>query len=413
MAQTNYRWNFTVNAMDISFYTLALNMVSQTTILPLLVAQLTNSKLAIGLVPAVFSLGFFLPQLLTASYTERLRLKKPFLMLWGALGERSPYLWIGLIILLLGKTHPILTLIGLYLGVLIATGSAGMLTPAWYDLIAKVIPINRRGLWSGVGNGTGAFLGIAGAAAAGYFLTNWPFPTNYALCFLTASVFFYLSLGSLALNREPESETVKPHISLLSYLQQLPAVLRRDRNYQIFLVSRSMANLGGMASGFFIVYASERFGMNGAEVGTLTGVLVGSQALMNLLWGVTGDRKGHKLVLTASSFALALASLSALLVPTGALFWVVFFLLGISLAGDAVSGFNIILEFCAPEDRPTYIGLTNTLLAPVKALAPIIGGWLATWLGYRPMFSIALAIAVLGGGMLAIWLREPRDQMRS
>ncbi len=86
-------------------------------------------------------------------------------------------------------------------------------------------------------------------------------------------------------------------------------------------------------------------------------------------------------------------------------------MVGAALAGDAVSGLNIILEFCQPEDRPTYIGLTNTLLAPVKTLAPLAGGWLATWLGYAPMFSVALAGAVLGTVMLAVWVKEPRKHI--
>ena len=32
----------------------------------------------------------------------------------------------------------------------------------------------------------------------------------------------------------------------------------------------------------------------------------------------------------------------------------IFILLGTATAGDTVSGFNIIVEFCEPEDRPTY-----------------------------------------------------------
>ena len=79
-----------------------------------------------------------------------------------------------------------------------------------------------------------------------------------------------------------------------------------------------------------------------------------------------------------------------------------------SIAADAVSGLNIILEFSDPADRPTYIGLTNTLLAPSKVLAPIIGGWLATWLGYPSLFLVALSMALFGCLLLGVWLREPR-----
>jgi MFS family permease len=406
--EANYRWNFSVNVLDISFYMLALNMVSQTTILPMMVSQLTSSKFAVGLIPALFSMGFFLPQLLTAGYTEGLKLKKPFIIVFSAFVERVPYLVIGVVVWIFARSAPVVTLVLFYLLLLLAAGTAGILTPAWYDMIAKVIPVERRGLYSGVGNGLGAFMGIAGAGLAGWLLTQFSFPQNYALCFVVASVFFAISWVGLALNREPESEIVKQHAGLLVYLKQLPALLRRDRNLQAYLISRSVANLGGMASGFFIVYGAEKFGMNGAEVGGLTAMLVGSQALMNLLWGLLGDRKGHKIVLVGSTIALALAALAALLAQSELMLWLVFFLVGVALAGDSVSGLNIILEFCAPEDRPTYIGLTNTLLAPIKTLSPLIGGWLATWLGYPPMFVVALVMAVAGSLLLQGWVKEPR-----
>jgi MFS family permease len=232
---------------------------------------------------------------------------------------------------------------------------------------------------------------------------------SYALCFLLAFAAFVISWIGLALNREPDSPTIKTHPSFLYYIKQLPNVLQRDRNYRIYLVSRSVANLGSMAAGFFIVYGAEQYGVDGAMAGFLTGAMVGSQTLWNLLWGVLGDRKGHKLVLTGSALMMALAALAPLLMTSPAVLWVVFFLLGAAAGGETVSGLNIILEFCAPEDRPTYIGLTNTLLAPLKALAPILGGWLATWLGYSPLFGVAFMLSLLGSGLLAWWVREPRD----
>jgi MFS family permease len=52
------------------------------------------------------------------------------------------------------------------------------------------------------------------------------------------------------------------------------------------------------------------------------------------------------------------------------------------------------------------------LLAPVKALAPLLGGWLATWAGYQEMFVVALVVAALGGALLTLWVREPRHIQR-
>ena len=242
----------------------------------------------------------------------------------------------------------------------------------------------------------------------GNLLSNLECGSNFALCFFVASVAMVISWSGLALNREPESPTVKTRTPLGHYLRQLPSVLRRDRNYVRFLISRSIANVGGMAGGFFIVYGTSRFGVGGAQVGALTAVLVGSQAVANILWGMVGDRRGHKLVLGGASLCMMLTTAVASLGSSAPWLWATFALMGVSLAADSVSGMNIILEFCSPEERPTYIGLTNTLLAPSKALAPLLGGWLATWAGYRGMFVVALIAAGLGAALLGLWVLEPR-----
>jgi len=151
------------------------------------------------------------------------------------------------------------------------------------------------------------------------------------------------------------------------------------------------------------------FAIAGREVGGLTAALVGSKAVMNLLWGMASDRKGHKAVLCGAAFSMALAAMVTRMASSPAWLLATFALLGASMAGDSISGMNIILEFCASEDRPTYIGLTNTLLAPVTALAPVLGGWLASGVGYKGMFAVALLVASLGGVLLALWVREPRS----
>ncbi len=404
----NYRWNFSVNVMDLAFYMLAMNLVSQATVMPLLVSQLTDSKLAIGLIPAISSLGFLLPQLFAANFTERLRYKKPFVVLVSSFGERGPFLYIGIIVWLWAVTNPQLALILIFACLVLWAVCAGVAMPAWSDLIAKVIPVQRRGVWSGSANGLGALMGVAGAAVAGRILAEYPFAMNFALCFFLAFGAQIFSWIGLALNREPAGLVVKPHISQNAYFRQLPALLRSDRNYVRYLVSRSVANLGGMAAGFLMVFGSERYGFGGAQVGALTAVLAGSQAVMNLAWGLVADRVGHKLVLVAATFAVVLATTSALLIPSPIAIYVAFIFYGAAMAAEQVSGPNIVLEFGSDADRPTYIGLTNTLLAPMRTLAPIIGGVLATMAGYHSMFGVAIAIGTVGGLMMLLWVRDPR-----
>ncbi len=409
----NFRWNAFVNGLDLVFFSLGSSLVSRETVLPVLVSTLTDSKLAIGLIPALYSVSYYLPQLLMANHAEQLRYKKPFVMFVGGLGERFPYLLIGLTLWFLAESAPHLTLLLLFLFLGVGAAASGMATPAWYDMIAKVIPVQRRGIWSGISNSLGALLAIGGALVVGTILERVAYPTNFTWIFGLAFVAWNISFLGLSLNREPPSQIVKQPTPLRRYLGQLPSILRGDRNFRRFLLSRSVIHLGAMAIGFFTVYGQERFAVSGVQIGIFTALLVASQAITNLAWGMVADRLGHKIVLTVAPLLMAAAILTAWLAPGIEWLMVTFVLLGIYLAADTVSAFNIIVEFAPEQYRPTYIGLTNTLLAPALTLSPLIGGWLATIVGYGGLFTAALLAIGAGVLLMAYWVDEPRRMRAS
>ncbi len=192
------------------------------------------------------------------------------------------------------------------------------------------------------------------------------------------------------------------------YLRRLPQVLRHNPNYARYLTSTAVASLGGMGTSFMIVYASDRYAVTGTQVGTLTALLIGSQAVANLFWGVIADRKGHQGVLVAGSLVAALAVTATWAGDGMAWLWVAFIALGVGTAANAVSRMNIVPEFGGAHDRPTYIGLTKTSLAPVTMAAPVLGGWLIDTVGYVPMFVATAVVSVAGGVLLAAWFRDPR-----
>ncbi len=405
----NLRWNFSVNLIDITFITLAFSLISRETIMPLLIDELTDSKIAIGLVPAIFSISFYLPQLFAANHAERLKRKLPFVMLIGGVLERVPYFLAGFAILFFAESAPLLALLCIYLVIGMGAFGAGLATPAWFTMIGKVLPVNRRGIFFGVSAGLGTVMGIVGAYFVGMVLDEVVYPLNFSALFFAAALFMGISWVGLALNREPESPIVKERIPLRRYFRQLPAILRRNHNFRRYLLSYSIDRLSTMGLGFFIVYGNDHFGLSGADVGLLTAILIGSQALMQLVFGWLGDRQGHKANLMISGFALAGAALLAILATDLRDLIPAFVLLGTSQASDQVSRLNIILEFAVPEDQPTFIGLSNTLLAPVTFLAPIFGGWVAGY-GFDILFSLMLVCGLVGGALMLLWVKEPRHQ---
>ncbi|GAB4110718.1 MAG: MFS transporter [Roseiflexaceae bacterium] len=406
--EKNFRWNFSVNLIDVAFIMFGLNLISRETVIPLLISQLTDSKIAIGALPAIFSLGIYLPQLIGANIAETMPYKKPFVAIVGGIGERLPYLMAGILVFLFAETAPNLALPALMICFGIAGASAGLGTPAWFDLISKVIPVQRRGLFTGLSFGIGALMGLAGSAVIALVLDRWLFPANFAILFGLASIALLISWVGLLLNREPESLNLHAPMRLNAYLQRLPIILRENRNFSRYIGTMAIARAATMASGFFLVYGDERFQLSATDVGILTGILVGGQAILNPIWGMLGDRYGHKVVLACGAFALSLAALLAAFALNLIWLYAAFVLLSAFIAADTASFLTIIPEFCGEADRPTYIGLSNTLLAPVTALAPLFGGWLATVADFPPMFMLAGVLAAAGAALLFIWVREPR-----
>ena len=163
-----------------------------------------------------------------------------------------------------------------------------------------------------------------------------------------------------------------------------------------------------MAFGFLAVYAAQRWRLPDSQAGRFTTAMLTGQALSNLLFGSLADRKGHKLVLEVSTLLGAAAVGLASLAPSPAWFYAVFALTGGATAGFMLSGTMIVFEFGAPDVRPTYIGLSNTTIGVMRAVAPVVGGWLAGAMGYQRLFALTFAVVIAGFALLRWLVREPR-----
>ena len=209
------------------FYALAISLVSRETILPLLVSQLTDSTISVGLIPAIFSLSFLLPQLFVANHAERMRRKLPFVLLGSGLLQRLPYPLIGLALLVFAVDAPEIALALFFVGISIAAFGGGIVTPAWFTMIGKVVPLRRRGIFFGLADGGGLLLGVVGAFFVGRVLDIVDYPGSFALLFLVAGVIHVISWFSLSLTREPASDDIKEAMPLQSLLPAIAGCLAR------------------------------------------------------------------------------------------------------------------------------------------------------------------------------------------
>jgi len=399
----NYRWNFAVNLLDGLFFWPSVAFISATTILPLYISKLTPSPLAVGLLAMIAQSGWFLPQLFTANAVERLARKKPVPVNLGLFLERLP-MFLILFSTLFAVSAPMLALVMALAGYAWHSFGAGIVATGWQDLLARMFPVERRGRFFGTTMFVGAGAGALGAAASAWLLREFAFPLSFFYCFLIASMLTMISWSFLALAREPVEPSRTERMDTRAYMASLPELLRRDQNFRRFLIARVLMALGGMGIGFLTVAAVQRWSIPDSMAGIYTFVYLAGQTAGNLSFGLLADRKGHKLALEIGATAGALAFLLAWLAMEAAWFYAVFALAGIASAAVLVSGILVVMEFSAPEKRPTYVGIANTGAGLAGIVAPLIGAVLAS-VGYNLLFAVSAAFSLLAAVLLHWWVK--------
>jgi MFS family permease len=155
-----------------------------------------------------------------------------------------------------------------------------------------------------------------------------------------------------------------------------------------------------MPIGFYTVYAVQAHEAPGAAIGIMTAIMSVTQVFANVLLGRLGDRKSHQLVMVLGALALSLSALTAWFAPNYTWFYLAFMLAGVAYVTVWATQLVVTLQFARSDQRPAYIGLSNTITAPSALLSPILGGWLAQQAGYQATFWIAIVSAVITLGIL-------------
>ncbi len=193
--EQNYRWNFLVNALDGASFWFGMSFISSTVILPLFVSHFTNNPLLIGLIPFLATAGYLLPQLFVANWVERAPRKKFFPVTLGFFLERMPIFLLAPAAYFLATNQPDLALVTFFVLFAWHTFGAGIIIVGWQDMIAKIIPVEKRGRFFGITNFVGNGTGILGALAVPFVLERSTFPTGYVLAFVAASVLDFPFMG--------------------------------------------------------------------------------------------------------------------------------------------------------------------------------------------------------------------------
>lgn len=417
-AQRHLKRNFSLGVLNGAFFNFFSALLDPSLVLSWFVSQLTTSNFLIGLIMPIQSGGWLLPQLLVSGYLQRRQRKLPF---YSCMAGARVAIW-GLMTLAVFFVEDAAVLLVVFFTLLtVYSLSAGLAGICFVDIVAKAIPATRRGAFFGWRLFLGGLLAFGGSLLVRYILDEGrglAFPDNYAVLFLFAFFILCVAMGCFILTVEPLEPVNEERITLGRQFRRALDLPRRDSNYRRFLTMRLLLMGAEIATPFYIVYAKRALSVPVSMVGVyLMGTTLASFA-SNLLWGRISDRQGNKLLLILSSALGLLMPLTALSIGPLADLWpglgefapglfaLVFVLSGGYKSGTMIGNLNFLLEITPPDDRPIYIGFTNTILG-IALLASSVGGLIVDMAGFTVLFSLALAFYAVAL-FLTLRLQEPR-----
>lgn len=406
-----YRKNFVFFLTDGILFTLAMNILGPSTLIPDFIRRLTSSEILIGLSSSLFDVGWTLPQLFIARYIVRFERKK-----WWFAGPNIPVRFVMLIfaglIVVFGAARPEAILIAFLICYGIAAVGDGIVGVPWADLMGSSLDVRWRARMFGLMSASAGVLMLIITPLIGVVLGDQGpgFPNNYALLFAGAGVLFVLSIvPTLLIHELPGGKAVEKIPTIGEFLPQLGHVLRTDVPFRSILIVRLLTSLFAMASPFYIGFATVQLGLSSTvAVPTLLAMQTVGSISGALIYSWAGAR--HQMMFIRLALAgAALLPISALIASVvGPLpLYIGFLASGLTVSNLFLSYQNWVINYASHDQRPIYAGLFNTISAFVSLLAPFIGGTIAQQVGYEALFVVALVMVSLALFVTLRYVHKP------
>jgi hypothetical protein len=411
MSENSFKRNFSLGVLNGVFFNASAAFLSGSTILPVFVSQLTNSRVLIGLFSAIENFGWFFPQLFAAVFIVH---RKKVLGFYNRLSFfRAGFFVLAIAGIFYFSGNATGILISFGIGYALVNIMAGFAGAAFTEIVGKTIPVNKRGSYFGyrmlIGGTVAALEGLAIKKA----ISAFPFPYNFGYLYIAALVLVTMGLVTFAFIKEPEtSETIKkasPRLQLKSAL----SIFTHDGNFRRLFWSRAAINTYYLATPFYVVFAINRLGASKSIAGVyLTAQMIGYLA-SNVLWAWLSNHVSNKKVIVIAAGVSILPPVIALISSfysiSSMAFSVVFLMLGTAEAGISMGYVNYLLEITPEKGRLLSIGLMHTLIAPT-VFCSALGGLLSQVFSLRLLFfTVFLTTSI--SLFISLKLREPRVRL--
>lgn len=378
-------------------------LISPKTVLAWLLTSVGAAGLVGWLVPIRES-GSMIPQMIIGAWVRRKPVRKWFWVL-GSLGQAASVAGMAASVWFL-KGYP--AGYGVITALVVFSLSRGFCSVAMKDVQGKCIPKSRRGRLSGLASTLG------GAATVGLaVLLFWdrgdPSVLFYALLLLLAAGLWLIAGALFAMVNEYEGETGGGGHALGEAFRNL-SLLRDDKPFRHFVITRALLLCSALASPYFVVLAQQQ-----SDSGWLLGIFLLASSLASSVsagvWGWMADKSSRQVMIRGAAIAsLVCLGIGITNIVTGDgkmsmwLYPAAFFVLSIAHAGVRLGRKTYLVDMAGGNKRTDYTAVSNTVIGVLL----LVAGGLSV---IAALISTGAVITMLGlmglaGTVCAVKLRE-------
>jgi MFS family permease len=355
------------------------------------------------LVPIRESLSL-IPQLFVAASIRRVGIRKWFWVA-GSVVQGLAVIAMAAVALTLRDAAAGWVILGL---LVVFSLARGVCSVAAKDVLGKTISKSRRGTVTGYASSVaGAVTILVGFVALALKLNEQNLALFVALL-LIAGVLWILAAGIFSRLEEYSGATEGGGNAITEALRQFH-LIREDRDLRQFLIVRTLLLSTALVAPFYVSIASEHSGGALTQFGAMLIATGAASFLSAPAWGRMADRSSRQVMAAAALLAAVSGILTAGLahapqLPFPAIaFASTYFLLNIAHAGVRVGRKTHLIDIASPENRASYVAVSNTFIGVMLIVGGALGG-LASLAGPTAVILLLAAISLAAAG--AAWQLE-------
>lgn len=372
--------------------------------LPWLLQSLGAPLWMLGWLVPIRESGSMLPQLAIASVVRRMEIRK-WMWVLGSILQAVCIALIAVVAFTLDGASAGWSILFL---LVVFSLSRGLSSVASKDVLGKTIPKQRRGILNGwAESGAGlitlvfALLLVFGVVVGNKDGSN---TVLYALGFAGAALLWLVAALVYASINEFPGETDGGKNGLLEAFGRL-SLLKTDRAFRHFLITRSLMLCSALSAPFVVVLAQQQ--MDAAV--SLLALFMAASGLASLVsgrfWGRFADVSSRRVMIRAGVIS-ALVGLSVFAVTVLSPQWLTqiwllplfYFVLSIAHQGVRLGRKTYVVNMAEGNKRTDYVSVGNTLIGVVLLLMGFVSA-LEPWIGISGVILILSVMGILGSWM--------------